>query len=624
MTEEKKEEAIPQEQPETESHTEVALSYAGPGDVLTREGKTEARLPVNRRRDPVRLDGKILDPLAFREAMGTLYRVVKSDYRYVPKDRTAYLAYSRLRRQSADANVWQARMAWFDWLRRNDPTAWLLLDPVVSVHPDEIALEVFGKDEGTYARLALAHSLFELNGKPVCGTTNIDFSENLFQGIEQMRGYRETRLDIGADAVKVTVKEAGTVLEKKIRVPDSWLRGFLQVQSAAMLPNNRFEIAPIDLYNVLRHLRLNADQKRKKRGLRVELIPGEFPRMVLEPWETVIESTAKPYVGKMARIVRIWGRRRLMLLRRFLHLAERIEVHVLGTGLPNYWILRAGEMTFTLGLTGFTAADWSRATFFDLMLPRKTMALEAAQKVEDRLEKTWFGTAEDIGKATELSGQKLVEALQAGCQRGRIMYDIAKEVYRLRPLMETDPDPARLEFRNHRERIAHDLISRKGAVKIASENRIFGTGLALTGIVDVAEDKREYRPTLLISEAGHVAKAECTCAFFRKQGLKQGPCPHLTALHLLHAGQIEKQMRSEAGRKTIRMETRTFSKRDKKGEAVFQVTLDQRRLKIRWGESGQSMRMQTLQFNSINEARGAYFERLADLDARGYLDATAG
>ena len=57
-----------------------------------------------------------------------------------------------------------------------------------------------------------------------------------FDGVQQMRSYRETRLRIGHERRDVATAAARQVLEKKIQVPDSWLRGFLQVQSAATLP----------------------------------------------------------------------------------------------------------------------------------------------------------------------------------------------------------------------------------------------------------------------------------------------------------------------------------------------------------------------------------------------------
>ena len=119
-----------------------------------------------------------------------------------------------------------------------------------------------------------------------------------------------------------------------------------------------------------------------------------------------------------------------------------------------------------------------------------------------------------------------------------------------------------------------------------------------------------------------MSKAECTCTFFRKQGLKAGPCPHLVALRLAYADQELKRQRSGDPRQTVTVETRTYSKRDPEGEDVYQLSLERQRLKVRWGRAGQVMRLQTLRFNTVDDARAAYFARLGDLDARGFLDAT--
>ena len=60
-----------------------------------RRSTAQLALFSNVYRDSVRLDGVVKDPLLFREALATLYAIVGSDYRYVPRDRTAYLAYLR-------------------------------------------------------------------------------------------------------------------------------------------------------------------------------------------------------------------------------------------------------------------------------------------------------------------------------------------------------------------------------------------------------------------------------------------------------------------------------------------------------------------------------------------------
>lgn len=614
----------------TDPRTPITLTYGGASQLVA--GDADARLALfsNTRRPEVRADVKVKDPLTLREALSCLYEVVSSDFRYVPRDKTAYIAYMRLRKSMAGQSAVQAQQAYFEWLARNDPTAWLVLDPIVTVHPDRLILEVFSKDEGAYAQLGIDWSALELADKPdsglVYGTTNIDYSKGLFDGVQRMRSYRPTRLTIGKEAVTLQSAEGKPVVEKTIQIPDTWLRGFLQVQSAATLPTTVVTIAAIDLYNVLRQLRLHADRKGGGRGVRIELVPGEAPRLVLEPWEIVLTSGAGPYTGRTPGLIRIWGRRRLSLLRRMLPFVDSVDIHLLGSGLPSFYVLRAGPITLTLGLSGFTSANWSQSVGFDQLLPRdRDEAVKSTlAAVLARLGEVWVASADDLVKATKKPAAEVYTALQVGCQHGRVMYDLARGVYRLRPITEAPLDLSRLQYRSVRERVAHDLVAR-GAVKIVSENRIYGVGLEITGKVQVEADRREYRPQLTIDDDGRVKSAECTCTFFRKHRLKEGPCAHLIALRIAQAQEEERRRQARGkARATITVETRTYARRRGDTEEVCQISLDRQRLKLRWGPRGQSLRVQSLVFNSVAEARSAYFERVDDLEARGYLDGTAG
>jgi hypothetical protein len=601
--------------------TGAHLGYAGASRVATSGDTATVELFGNLQRPQVRFEGKIKNPLRFREAVSALYSVIGSDFRYAPKDRTQYIAYLRLKRDVAPLGVWQAQQAYFSWMLRNDPTAVSILDPLVSVHPDQVMVETFGKDESTYACLAFNRAAFAEAGEAAHGTTNIDFSDALYASVQQIRGYRDTALALGHDGPKPTPEERKGTLEKKLQVPDSWLRGFLQVQSAATLPFDHVRLAPMDLYNVLRHLRMNGDRKGKRRGLRFELVPAQQPRIVAEPWETVFTTTEDVFRGKAARLIRVWGRRRLMTMKRFLPFVQAVDVYLLGSGLPSFWVFRGGDITLTLGLTGFTGANWSSALGFDLLLPRKTQDGEPTKKVVAYLrDDHWKSDAKELATQTGIKGAALVEAIQVGCQNGELMYDIANNVYRYRPITEKPLDLARLQFRNQREKVAHDLLTRRGAVKIQSENRIAGIGLELTGQVSVEEDKRDYRPQMVLADEGQVRKVTCTCAAFRKQGIKAGPCVHLIALRLAFAEKEAKKAKSDDA---VKFETRAFAKRDGEVEHVVQVSLERDKIKYRWGLSGQPMRLQTMRFNAEADARAAYFARLADLDAKGYLDAIA-
>ena len=175
----------------------------------------------------------------------------------------------------------------------------MILDPIVSVHPDELFFEVFSKDEGSYAKLGVDWSA--LGGgeeEAVRTTTNIDFSDALHDGVQRMRSYRATRIAVAKEAVKLETAGAPAVMEKKVSgAPTRGCAGAsFQVQSAGALPRTVVHLAPIgSLRNVLRHLRLHGDLKKGGRGVRFELVPGEPPRLVLEPWETVLTTTAGVY-----------------------------------------------------------------------------------------------------------------------------------------------------------------------------------------------------------------------------------------------------------------------------------------------------------------------------------------
>ncbi len=606
------------------SGTQVELRYAGSSRVVDEGDGARIALVGDGSRAPVRLRAAIKRPLLVREALGALYEVVRSDTRRAPKDRAAYLAYSAGRSSGSGADLFQAQREYFDWLAQNDAAAWLVLDPVVTVHPDGTLFEVFSKDEGSYASLKIGAGALEPSGETAYGTTNIDFSQDLFDAVQRVRSYRTTELAVGQDAVTLGVEGAAEVVEKRVEVPHSWLRGFLQVQAAATLAPTSCTLAPIDLYNVLRQLRLNADQKGGGRAIRVELSPGERPRLVLEPWETVLETHGEVYKGRTAQVVRIWGRRRLGMLRRLLPWAESIELHLLGTGLPSFYVVRCGDVTFTMGLTGFTASNWSQALNLDTLLPRTEHTSTLLDQALELLGESWIATADALTEALGASAADVREALRLGCQNGQVMYDLDLGAYRLRPLSDAI-DPDALAFKNARERLAYDLLAGKGGgVKILSENRIQGVGTQYVGEVRVDADRREYRCEMTIDEEGRVKKVDDTSPFFAKHQLKEGPSAPLIALRL-EIAQVARARAAERGADTITYETRTYVKRDERGESVYQVSLEERRVKVRWGlRAKERMRSQNLMFGSVDDARRAYLERIGELEDKGFMDATAG
>ena len=281
--------------------TEVRLAYAGVSSLVTTE---DTRPPRAGRQPPPR-------PRPARGDDQGAAPVPRGDGRPLRRrrQRLPLRAQGPHRLPGLPADAAASRPAWASGRRsrRTSPgccattrLAFVVLDPVVTVHPDQVLFEVFSKDEGTYARLGDRPRRPSTSpSEPACGTTNIDFSQSLFAGrpadAELPRDPAEHRPGGGEAGDRRGGRGAG---EEDPACPTRGSAGFLQVQSAAALPLDRFRLAPIDLYNVLRHLRLHGDRKGKRRGLRIELVPGEPPRLVLEPWNEVIPATAGPLQGQ--------------------------------------------------------------------------------------------------------------------------------------------------------------------------------------------------------------------------------------------------------------------------------------------------------------------------------------
>ena len=262
-----------------------------------------------------------------------------------------------------------AQHKYFKYLYEKDKDMWLVLDPVITVHPDEVFFECFSQDESSYGRLGASYEVFKNINEFECGTTNIDYSAALYNEFQKVRSYRSTELKIDPSGFEVETAHEENFKEVKIDLPDSWVRGFLQVSSAMSLPTIQFDLHPMDIYNICMVLRRHKEKK-GPRGMRYVLEPGQPVKVVFEPWNLEIVCARSPYTGSESQEVRVWGRRRIHILERLIPIAKKFTVHLLGTGMPSFYIADLGDMSFTLGLSGWTANDWSSSGNFDLMAPR--------------------------------------------------------------------------------------------------------------------------------------------------------------------------------------------------------------------------------------------------------------
>ncbi len=440
-----------------------------------------------------------------------------------------------LEKELASADFYQARAKYFKWLWDNDKDAWMVLDPVVSVHPDCVVFEVFSIDESSYGRVTVPMDKLDTLGETVFGTTNVDYSKALANEIARVRDYRPAYLQVGGGGVTVATG-AGEHMEKKIDLPPTWVRGFLQVQSAAAFPGIDLTLSAETVAEMLAVLRRRREDQ-GPRSLRFVLAPGQKPKIIIEPWNIEIAEMTHVFTGDHSGDVRIWGRRRLLTLESLMPTADKVQAWLLGTGMPSYWTVFQKSHRFDLGLSGWTQNDWSRAARFDLLASTGSVSAgdiaQAAQALESRL---------------RLSREAATTALQKLCREGRAMYDLAAGVYRWRQLL---PFPVENEEESDpRLFLARRLVATGGVKWLKpgedEDENTFGlpeAGEATTRYraqVRGGEEKRErkFHVVLDLDADGRARFVQCDCAWHRREKLRKGPCAHILAATVLASQQM--------------------------------------------------------------------------------------
>jgi biotin operon repressor len=569
---------------------EFAYAYKGNTTVGDSGKQTQMSFAPDLTREPTFFIGELGHSVAFREAISALHKVVISDLRYQPKDKTEYkqwraeqdalefqarlaliddeiasqiasetvqtdqkiknlpeqrqaiiqkiglneqeLRELRGKYDSLNGDFYGARRKYFDYLYEKDKAAWWVLDPVITVHPDEVFFECFSQDESTYGRLGTSYEVFKKIDEFSCGTTNIDYSEALYNEFQKIRSYKTTKFEIDPSGFEVKTTQEEDFKEVKIDLPDSWVRGFLQVSSAMSLPGITFDLQPMDIHNICLVLRRHKAVK-SPRGMRYILKPGQPIKILFEPWNIEVICHRSPYLGTEEQEVRVWGRRRLLVLERLIPIAQKFTVHLLGTGLPSFYIADLGNMSFTLGLSGWTANDWSQAGNFDLMAPRADVDSQTQMYIFESLSETWVEKPEDLAKRLNLSTASVWGALSAFTQAGRAIYDLNKKVYRRRELTREPLPMEKLRFANEREEKATRFLANQ-TVEITTVQDS-GQGYKLAG--NVQQNEKIYNPELTIDMDERIVKAECDCNWHLTNKLYKGPCEHILALRMQYARQ---------------------------------------------------------------------------------------
>lgn len=368
------------------------------------------------------------------------------------------------------------------------------LDPVVTSNEEMLRFEGFSGCCGVYARVDLPAEAFdsEIQGR---GTTNVDFNDPMRASLMRLGDNEEVRLSVGREGVTLT-RADDSVVEKKVRLPVRWIKGFSEVQ--VYQP----QLEPV----------LEAPGPEARRF--VQQLPGgsgaKRPSFVARTGRSLRLSQRE---GKDT--VRVSGVRRLRVLESVMHRARRLRIWADAEAGTSAWEVELPEARFFLMLSPELQRGFSGEGQLLETLARSDWRGPLARV---RAQLRWQNQI-DVGglaRAAGLDDAGAAAALTALGARGLAGFDVSTGRYFHR---ELPFDLERVETLQPRLRGARDLVE-EGAIRRlgrpgpdAHDVSVPGTGVSHHVRLRPGDDR-------------------CSCRWFSRHRGQRGPCKHILAARL--------------------------------------------------------------------------------------------
>jgi len=359
-------------------------------------------------------------------------------------------------------------------------------DPVATVGTDAVRFEGFSACCSAYIRLDVDEGALDVAVRRK-GTTNVDFGPELRGALASVTRDTELEIGIGAEAVEIA-KDGERIVEKKVPLPQRWVKGFAEVQVAiaGMVPS--FSVSRIAAQRFLRGL---------PRGKNDQQV-----------WVSAAGPTVRVVARESNGSVPLRSSHRLRVLEPLAGFADSLDVHVNRTTGSTSWALNFGTQRLWLVLN---AEPWRGFSGDGGLLSRMARAdktgmaaVKAQLNWQDLIEPAKL--AAKTGLTPEAVGGALAE-LAAG---GQVGFDLDRGGYFHR---ELPFDIERTEGLNPRLKSAKALFY-NNAVRWSGE------------VAEVVSS--DVTHTVTQNDDGW----RCTCPWFAKNGGQRGPCKHMLAVEM--------------------------------------------------------------------------------------------
>ncbi|MEM9348163.1 MAG: SWIM zinc finger family protein [Planctomycetota bacterium] len=376
-----------------------------------------------------------------------------------------------------------------------------LLDPVVTSNERLLRFEGFSGCCGVYARVDLKQDGFDADmvGR---GTTNVDFNNPMRAALSRLRDGEDSRLSVGAEAF--TLEHGGdSVVEKKVKLPVRWLKGFSEVQAYQPQLSLKIEVPGSEARRFIRTLPKAGAPKR--------------PSYVVQTGKALRLSQREARGS-----VQLLGTHRVRVLEPLMSGCKALRIWSDEGAGNSAWEVITGAGAFFLMVSpevyrGFSGEGQVLEQLATGKWEHALPAVQAQLGWQSEID------AEHIAEKTGFSMQEVEAALAALGTRGLAGYDASAGAYFHR---EMPFDLDLVDKMQPRLKGANKLLA-DGKVKIvkrigdgSTDLSVGGTGVDHYVRLRDADDEQD----------------KCTCPWFSKYQGERGPCKHILAARMFVDG----------------------------------------------------------------------------------------
>ena len=376
-----------------------------------------------------------------------------------------------------------------------------LLDPVLTSNENLLRLEGFSGCCGVYARVDLPSQAFEgeCHGR---GTTNVDFNTPMRNALLRMRDNEDVHFSVGKDEVSLR-KGDNKIIEKKVKLPLRWIKGFSEVQAYQPSLSLKMEISAVEALRFVRSL----PKASKPKMSSYVVCSGKAIRLTHRPQKGAISFQGTHRVKIIEPLLV-----RANKLRIWYNEDDRTSAWEVCFPIGSFFLMISPEVFRGFSGEGQVLSDLAKSSSDELIAQTRAQLKWQSEIDISALAKALKKDKEDIKTALSVLGT-----------RGLAGFDVTTGHYFHR---ELPFDLSKVEDMQPRLKNARKIVASGKVTLIESDKNKTIYQLPGTGTMHRVQ----------LKDSGDT----CTCPWFSKYLGKRGPCKHILAAQIINAENHEK------------------------------------------------------------------------------------